>query len=68
MRAQGPKNLRRQEKTNKAVRVVRPWHIYIYIYIHQAGHETSYKYSGVQMDFFLLPFSSAKRLTILWPL
>ena len=33
MRAQGPKNLRRQEKTNKAVRVVRPWHIYIYIYM-----------------------------------
>ena len=26
MRAQGPKNLRRQEKTNKAVLVVRPWH------------------------------------------
>ena len=31
MRAQGPKNLRRQEKTNKAVLVVRPWHIYIYM-------------------------------------
>ena len=29
MRARGPKNLRRQEKTNKAVLVVRPWHIYM---------------------------------------
>ena len=29
MRAQGPKNLRRQEKPNKAVLVVRPWHIYM---------------------------------------
>ena len=52
--------MRRQEKTNKAVLVVRPWHIFVGG-IHQAGHETSYKFLRVQIDFFLAPFFLSKK-------